>query len=78
MQENKINLGHIRTVANTERRFGSKTSYYALYIKFNGKITPILLTADELDIAISRAIVNAEDLPKVKLSVVKRFLNWLN
>lgn len=67
-----INLGEVKTVVNTKRKFGSKAVYYATYIKFQGVETSVLFTLEELETAIGRSRTNPEDLPNLKQSWFKR------
>lgn len=72
----KIKLGEIKTVANKARKFGSKTFYYAAYVKFEDNVTPLLLTTDEINVAIARGKVNKEDLPELKKSWIQIIKEW--
>jgi hypothetical protein len=50
-------------VENTDRKFGSDTEYYPIYIKRdNGEIVPALFTIDQIHVAIDRATKNPEDI----------------
>jgi len=72
----KIKLGEIKTVANKDRKFGSKTFYYAAYIEFENEVCPLLLTTDEIKVAIARAKVNKSDLPDFKRTFIQIIKDW--
>lgn len=62
-------IGDAVIVKNKERKFGSAEEYVFLRIQTeDGLESPLLFTANEIEIAFSRAKRNQEDLPKI---------NWL-
>jgi len=72
----KTKLGKVTIVDNTQRKFGSKAFYHACFLEIEGVKKPLLFTTDELDVAISRAKTNLEDLPKLRKSFIQWFLDW--
>jgi len=70
--DSKIYLKEL--VENTERRFGSDTEYYPVYIEDkNGDVYPALFTCAQIEAAMHRASVNTEDMPEED----KSFFDWL-
>jgi len=60
-------------VNNKDRRFGAAVEYFPAYvIDDTGKKIPALFTYNQLMVAVKRAEVNMEDLPKNK-----GWLEWL-
>lgn len=56
------------SVDNKDRKFGSALTYYPCYIEGStGDVVNALFTHDQIEDAISRAIVNPEDMPKTSL-----------
>lgn len=54
-------------VPNADRRFGSQLEYYPAYIEAeDGSLKPALFTKDQISVAIERATLNSEDVPKRK------------
>lgn len=74
---NQVKLGHIKTVVNEKRKFGSNVNYYATYIKFKGDTCSVLFTLDELKTAIGRIRMNPEDMPKLKKSWLQMLKDWI-
>ena len=61
----KAKQGKIITVANTQRKFGANSEYYAIWIENAKKQEKCLLfTEHELNRARDRADKNPEDIPK--------------
>lgn len=57
-----IGIGHLKTVYNKDRNFGSNQSYvYAKVINDNNKCVDLLFTEHELTTAFMRAKNNKED-----------------
>ncbi len=60
--KSKIYLSEL--VENKERRFGSATEYYPVYVEDeNGVVHEALFTCHQLEEAMTRAEVNPEDVP---------------
>ena len=75
----KIKLGQLKKVSNHKRKFGSALSYNAVYVEFdNGDTKPLLLSDAEIAEAIERAGKNLEDVPKLHVPLLRRFMNYLN
>ena len=56
-------LDKSEVVENKDRKFGSATEYYPIYIKRrNGDLVPALFTLDQIQSAIDRATKNPEDI----------------
>lgn len=54
-------------VPNTDRRFGAQAEYYPVYIEVeDGSLKPALFTKDQISVAMQRATLNTEDVPKRK------------
>ena len=60
-----VKKGHILKVWNTKRpKFSNENKkYFVIHVKENGEEFPIMLTNNELTIAIRRAARNPEDVP---------------
>lgn len=59
-------LGKVQRVANTERRFGADPNYYFTRVELpDGGLVPLLLTEEQLEVAMKRATMNPEDLIEV-------------
>ena len=43
-----MKLGQIKTVNNTQRKFGSGLLYEAVFVEHRGDIVPLVLTSDEI------------------------------
>lgn len=68
----KAKMGHIITVNNADRRFGSNPSYKAIWTQDeNGAERCLLFTESDIIRAKARADANMEDVPK------RSFLNDL-
>ena len=61
----KTRIGDITPVHNGDRKFGSATTYHHVRVQFPGNIERhLLLTDNEVTIALRRAEKNKEDLLK--------------
>ena len=59
-------LGQLVEVENKNRKFGSNSKYFAVHVSANDEVYPLLLSHNELQVGISRAEANGEDVPKIK------------
>ncbi len=73
----KVKLGELKTVVNTKRKFGSKSIYYASFLKFDGVNNSVLFTLEDIEVAIARAKVNPEDMPQLKTSLFQKLFGWM-
>ncbi len=55
-------LGNIYPVKNNDPQANSNNTYYSVWVKYNGKPTPLLFTEHELDVALDRAKKNRDDV----------------
>lgn len=57
--------GEIVRVENKDRKFGSQKEYHAVHCVQNGLPVALLLTQNQLDDAVKRAMENQEDIPEI-------------
>jgi hypothetical protein len=57
----KTRLGKVVQVINQNKAKKAASEYSAVLVKLDGKVTPLLLTNIELEVAQSRAKKNVED-----------------
>jgi|TARA_R110002012_G_scaffold320581_1_gene544604 hypothetical protein len=57
--------GEIVRVENKDRKFGSQKEYHAVHCAQNGLPVALLLTQNQLDDAVKRAMENQEDIPEI-------------
>jgi hypothetical protein len=69
--------GVVTTVDNTNRRIGAAQSYAHVEVLIDDKPMHLLFTAAEIDRALRRARLNAEDWPMPEPGAIQRALDWL-